>query len=141
MIKLDEQRTQAHPRGNASGAVGESRTDAAMRVVDPNVAPEAVERAVELAAVNLEAVDRATVDRAAVDPAAVDLEELRGVLRRACGASVARAVVGRTRLREEIRRHLGCSALVAERLVDAMIGRGFIRQQVHRDGWVYWAMH
>ena len=121
-MKLDEQRTQAHPRRNASGAVGEPKTDAAMRVVDPGVAPEAV-------------------DRDAVDLAAADLEELRAVLRRACGASVARAVVGRIRLRDEIRRHLGCSALVAERLVDAMIGRGFIRQQVHREGWVYWAMH
>jgi hypothetical protein len=74
------------------------------------------------------------------DPESVDLATLVVVLRRTCGASVLGAVVGRTRLRDEITRHLDCSLLMAERIVDTMIGRGFIRQQVHRDGWVHWEM-
>jgi len=70
----------------------------------------------------------------------VDLQALRSVLRRACGTSAASAVMGRKRLRDEVVRHLGCSTLTAGRLVDAMVERGLIRQQVHRDGWVYWVM-
>ena len=74
------------------------------------------------------------------DPESVDLAALVVVLQRTCGSSVLGAVVGRTRLRDEITRHLECSLLMAERIVDTMIGRGFIRQQVHRDGWVHWEM-
>jgi hypothetical protein len=74
------------------------------------------------------------------DPESVDLEVLKAVLRRVCGSSVAGAVMGRTRLRDEVTRHLGCSLLMGERLVDTMIGRGFIRQEVHPDGWVYWVV-
>lgn len=48
--------------------------------------------------------------------------------------------MGRTRLRDEVTRHLGCSLLMGERLVDTMIGRGFIRQGVHQDGWVDWVV-
>lgn len=70
----------------------------------------------------------------------VDLQALRSVLRRACGTSAASAVMGRKRLRDEVVRHLGCSALTAGQLVDAMVERGLICQQVHRDGWVYWVM-
>ena len=73
-------------------------------------------------------------------PEHVDLEAVKIVLRRVCGSSVVGAVIGRTRLRDEVARHLGCSLLMSERIVDTMIGRGFIRQQVHRDGWVYWVM-
>jgi predicted DNA-binding transcriptional regulator len=74
------------------------------------------------------------------DPESIDLEALGAVLRRVCGHSVAGAVLGRTRLRDEVSRHLGCSLLMSEQVVDTMIARGFIRQQVHPDGWVYWAM-
>lgn len=70
----------------------------------------------------------------------VDLEALKTMLHRLCGASVAGAVIGRTRLRDAVARHLDCSLLTAEQLVDTMIARGFIRQQVHPDGWVYWAI-
>jgi hypothetical protein len=75
-----------------------------------------------------------------VNPERVDLAELVLMLRRTCGPSVVGAAVGRTRLRDEVTRHLGCSRLTGDRLVDTMIGRGFIRQQVHRDGWVHWEM-
>ena len=75
------------------------------------------------------------------DPESVDLEALKSMLRRLCGTSVAGAVIGRTRLRDEVTRHLGCSLLMAEQIVDTMIDRGFIRQQVHPDGWVYWAIN
>jgi hypothetical protein len=66
----------------------------------------------------------------------VDLSPLAEVLRR--GPSVVGRVVGRACLQGELSRHLGCSALTAERLVDAMIHRGLIRQEVHREGWVHW---
>lgn len=75
-----------------------------------------------------------------IDPEGIDLAVLIGVLRRICGESVAGAVIGRTRLRDEVARHLGCSLLMGERVVDTMIARGFIRQEVHSDGWVYWAI-
>jgi hypothetical protein len=68
----------------------------------------------------------------------VELSRLAEVLRR--GPSVVGAVVGRARLQGEVTHHLGCSALTAERLVDAMIRRGLIRQEVHRDGWVHWVV-
>jgi predicted DNA-binding transcriptional regulator len=74
------------------------------------------------------------------NPEDVDLEVLKEVLRGLCSSSVVGAVIGRTRLRDEVTRHLGCSLLMAERLVDTMIGQGFIRQEVHPDGWVYWVV-
>jgi predicted DNA-binding transcriptional regulator len=70
----------------------------------------------------------------------VDLAAMVSVLRRACGSSVMGAVVGRTRLRDEITHQLGCSLLMGEMIIDTMISRGFIRQHVHPDGWVYWEM-
>jgi hypothetical protein len=75
-----------------------------------------------------------------LDPEGIDLAVLTSVLRRMCGASVAGAITGRTRLRDEVTRHLGCSLLMGETVVDTLIARGFIRQQVHPDGWVYWAL-
>ncbi len=73
-------------------------------------------------------------------PENVDLSLLAALLRRACGPSLVGAVVGRARLQDELTRHLGCKALMSKRLVDAMIGRGLIRQEVHRDGWVHWVV-
>lgn len=75
-----------------------------------------------------------------VDPESVDLEALKAMLRSLCGTSVAGAVIGRTRLRDAVTHHLGCSMLMSEQIVDTMIGRGVIRQEVHPDGWVYWAI-
>jgi hypothetical protein len=75
------------------------------------------------------------------DPESIDLEALEAMLRRLCGTSIAGAAIGRTRLRDAVSHQLGCSLLMAEQIVDTMIGRGFIRQQVHPDGWVYWAIN
>jgi hypothetical protein len=68
----------------------------------------------------------------------VDLAELARVLRAACGPSVVGAVVGRTLLRDEVARHLVCSQLEAETLVDTMVGRGFLvrTDEDGQDGWV-----
>lgn len=70
----------------------------------------------------------------------VDLSVLTASLRRACGPSVVGAVVGRARLQDELMRNLGCSTLMAKGLIDTMIRRGLIRQEVHRDGWVHWVV-
>jgi hypothetical protein len=75
-----------------------------------------------------------------LDAESVDLARLAALLRRACGPSVLGAVVGRARLQDELARELGCSALMAQRLVDRMIDRDLIRQEVHRDGWVHWVV-
>jgi hypothetical protein len=75
-----------------------------------------------------------------LDPEQIDLADLAALLRRTCGGSVLGAVVGRTRLRDEIVHHLGCSQLEGEMLVDTMIGRGFIRRHVHADGQVEWVI-
>lgn len=75
-----------------------------------------------------------------IDPETLDLACLADVLREACGATVMGAVVGRTRLRDEVVRHLGCSQLEGETLVDTMIGRGFIRRTVDRDGQLEWSV-
>lgn len=53
------------------------------------------------------------------DPEGIDLAVLTSILRRICGESVAGAVVGRTRLYDEVARHLGCSLLMGETVVDA----------------------
>lgn len=73
-----------------------------------------------------------------IDPETIDLARLAAVLRGASGETVIGAVVGRTRLRDEVVRHLRCSQLEGETLVDTMIGRGFIRREVAGDGQVEW---
>jgi hypothetical protein len=50
-------------------------------------------------------------------------------------------VFGRMRLRDAVSRHLGCPLPKGEQILDTMIDRGHLRQQVHPDGWVYWAVH
>jgi hypothetical protein len=75
------------------------------------------------------------------DPENVDLEAVKVVLRRMCGSSVVGAVVGRARLRDAVSRHLGCPLPVGEQILDTMIGRGVLSQQVHPDGWVYWTIY
>jgi predicted DNA-binding transcriptional regulator len=74
----------------------------------------------------------------ALDPETIDLSQLAEALREASGATLIGAVVGRTRLRDEVVRHLGCSQLEGETLVDTMISRGFIRREVARDGQIEW---
>jgi hypothetical protein len=66
----------------------------------------------------------------AFDPESVDLAVLARWLREAYGSSVEGSVVGRTMLRDEVVRRLGCSQLEGEQLVDTMIARGFV---VERD--------
>jgi len=73
------------------------------------------------------------------DPESVDLAALRSALEERCGAFVEGEVVGRTALRDEVARQVGCSVLDAERLVDTMVGRGFLRRQVTSDGRTGWA--
>lgn len=73
------------------------------------------------------------------DPETVDLAAVRAVLEERCGPFVEGEVVGRTRLRDEVVRHLACSALDAERVVDTMAGRGFLRKVTTPDGRPGWA--
>lgn len=72
-------------------------------------------------------------------PESVDLAALRGALEETCGAFVEGDVVGRTRLRDEVARRLACSVLDAERIVDTMVGRGFLRRQTAGDGRTGWS--
>lgn len=73
-------------------------------------------------------------------PESIDLWLAAAVLRSACGSSLVGAVMGRASLRNELTRHLGCTPLMAKKLIDAMIDGGLIRQEVHRDGWVHWVV-
>ncbi|MBK6520051.1 MAG: hypothetical protein IPM79_27975 [Polyangiaceae bacterium] len=74
------------------------------------------------------------------DPESIDLAALAAHLERAVGIATAGAVVGRTRLRDEVVRHLGCSQLEGERLVDTMVGRGFLLRRTREDGMEYWTI-
>lgn len=74
------------------------------------------------------------------DPESTDLAALAAHLSQAVGAATAGAVVGRTRLRDEVVRHLGCSQLEGERMVDTMVGRGFLLLRKGQDGMEYWAI-
>ena len=69
---------------------------------------------------------------------AVDLGDLASSLGAAFGAHVEGAVVGRTQLRDEVARVVGCSQLEAEQMVDTMIGRGFLRSERLADGRETW---
>lgn len=72
------------------------------------------------------------------DPEAVDLVSVRAALEGSVGSFVEGEVVGRTQLRDEVARYLDCSALDAERIVDTMVGRGFLRKETLRDGRTGW---
>jgi hypothetical protein len=71
---------------------------------------------------------------------ATDLADLTRHLGAAVGESVVGPVVGRTRFRDEVVRHLGCSLLEGEQVVDTMIGRGFIVLEESQDGLQYWTL-
>lgn len=73
------------------------------------------------------------------DPEAVDLAAVRRMLEQRCGPFVEGAVVGRTRFRDEVVGHLACSVLDAERIVDTMVGRRFLRRQTMEDGRIGWS--
>lgn len=76
---------------------------------------------------------------ARLDVESIDLAVLLEVLDRRCGPLVDGEVVGRTRLRDEAALYLGCSALEAERVIDTMVGRGFLRKETAPDGRVGWS--
>jgi hypothetical protein len=58
----------------------------------------------------------------------VDLASLAAALQGALGDSPLEGYVrGRTVLRDAVAEHLGCSEAEAERLVETMVGRGFLR--------------
>lgn len=58
----------------------------------------------------------------------IDLAAVAAALGRVFEASPARGYVrGRTALRDAVQDHLRCSSGTAERIVDTMIGRGFLR--------------
>ena len=73
-----------------------------------------------------------------LDPETVDLASVAAHLRAHVGPRLEGAVVGRTHLRDEVLRHLGCSQLEAETLVDTMVMRGFLVQETRADGLVEW---
>ena len=72
-------------------------------------------------------------------PEAIDLESVRRILEQSCGSFVEGEVVGRTRLRDEVARHTGCSALEAERIIDTMVGRRFLRKERTPEGRTGWS--
>lgn len=75
-----------------------------------------------------------------LEPEQVDLAELVVALSCALGATVLGAVIGRTRLRDEVVRQLGCSQVEGEDLVDTMIERGLIARREHTGGVVEWVL-
>ena len=74
------------------------------------------------------------------DPETVDLAALTATLERRCGSFIAGPVVGRTLLRDQLVRELDCSELDAERLVDTLVGRGFVVRQESSTGQPGWAL-
>lgn len=78
----------------------------------------------------------ATTSRA-FDPENVDLAVVAGWLRETYGSSVVGAVVGRTLLRDEVVRRLGCSQLEGEQLVDTMVARGIVVERESPERGVY----
>lgn len=71
-------------------------------------------------------------------PQAVDLAAVARMLVDTCGPTVAGAVIGRTRFRDEVVCFLGCSQLEAEQVVDTMVGRGFLRKRESPGTVVFW---
>jgi hypothetical protein len=69
----------------------------------------------------------------------VDLEAVAAHLQAVfSGSPIEGSVVGRTQMRGALSDHLGCSELDAERLIDTMIGRGFLALQRMPDGRSLW---
>lgn len=57
----------------------------------------------------------------------IDLAELARFLRENVPATWRRGTLdGRTAIRDAVASHLGCSALIAENVVDTMVARGFL---------------
>jgi len=75
-----------------------------------------------------------------LEPESLDLAEIATFLRGACGPTVEGAIVGRTRMRDEVVRHLRCSQLEAETVVDTMVGRGFLVRREQAGELVEWVI-
>lgn len=73
-------------------------------------------------------------------PEEIDLAAIAVLLRQKCGPSVEGPVMGRTRLRDEVVRHLGCSQLQGEAVIDTMIGRGFLVRTERPGGSIDWVI-
>jgi hypothetical protein len=74
------------------------------------------------------------------DPTQIDLAELARMLAQTCGELVSGLIVGRTRFRDALVAHLGCSQLEAELLVDTLVARGFLVKRELATGQVAWAV-
>lgn len=72
------------------------------------------------------------------DPEGVDLASVARFLRESHGSSFVGEVMGRTQMRDEVLRHLGCSELEGETLIDTMINRGFLVRRQDSIGGVEW---
>jgi len=68
----------------------------------------------------------------------VDLERTAQRLADIFGGPLEGAVMGRTRLRDAVVEHLRCSELEGERVVDTMVGRGFLTLEHRPDGSECW---
>jgi len=75
-----------------------------------------------------------------LNPEEVDLAVVAIALHSACGPIVEGSIVGRTLLRDEVAKHLECSQLEAEQIVDTMIGRGFVSESRKDDGMPIWTI-
>ena len=74
-----------------------------------------------------------------LDPESIDLARLTGQLREAVSPPVQGSVEGRTRLRDAAVRILDCSLLEAERVIDTMVSRGFLRPE-QSEGQTVWCL-
>lgn len=72
-----------------------------------------------------------------LDVEQVDLAELLSLLR-AHHTELAGELTGRSKMRDLVAGHLGCSLLEAEVLVDTLIARGFARLVRDPEGRVGW---
>lgn len=70
----------------------------------------------------------------------VDLHDVAEKIRATCGSLVEGAVTGRQRLKDLVGEHLGCSALQAEALLDAMVAGKFIVARSDLSGHVEWSI-
>lgn len=72
------------------------------------------------------------------DPESVDLQRLSAQLTATfAGAAVRGPIVGRTAIRDLVARELSCTVLDAERLVDTLITRGFVRYAEPDGVWLF----
>ena len=74
------------------------------------------------------------------DPETTDLAALTAHLRVRIGEVLAGELVGSSRLRTELVRHLRCSQLEAEKLIERLSAGRFIAKRQTRTGAYYWCI-